>query len=86
MKIDFNNVRKQALRSYSCLVNELNISTDGSAVGNMVRVPADSIKDHLDDLRSALVGIACTYEPDNSDFQCVLGEDQHIPLFNEADE
>jgi predicted MPP superfamily phosphohydrolase len=86
MKIDFNNVRRGAIANYSALVKQLNAGLNSSNGEGMVVVSADDIQEIMDDLRSDLVGIGATHQPDDPDFICVLEEGKTIPCFNPSEE
>ena len=79
MNVDFNNVRKAALSNFNHLVDVLNA---GICNGRYINVSTESITPSLDNLRSCLVGIACTYNEGDPEFVCVLGEDDHVKEFN----
>ena len=85
MKIDFNNVRKMAISNYSALVEKLNNALNSGNGKGMVVISAEEIKRNLDDLRSDLVAIGATYQPNDDDFKCIIG-DEPLPVFNEDPE
>lgn len=68
MKIDFNNVRRQACFAYDRLCKTLNASKEYE--GYMLVNP-DSIQKDMDDLRMMIGSIAMTYEDDRDDFKNV---------------
>ncbi len=83
MKIDFNNVRRRALASYSGLVRTLKDRTEDG----QVKVSLWEIESDMENLRSALVGIALTHEPGNAEFADVLGDGEIVPsLFDEEED
>lgn len=71
MNIDFNNVRRQAIAAYSGLVQTIKGRMDES---HRVELQRFEIEDDMENLRSALVGIALTHVEGNDDFQDVLGD------------
>lgn len=87
MKINFNNVRRNACRAHDRLVRKLNAATkDGQ-----VRISVDNLEDVMNDLRMAVGAIASTYEEGNDDFKDVFEEmypePGHMEFFNpEQDE
>jgi len=83
MNVDFNNVRKSAIGNFNHLVDVLNA---GICNGRYVNVSTERIKQPLDNLRSSLVGIACTYNEGDPEFVCVLGEDDHVNEFDPKQE
>ena len=83
MDIDFNHVRRLALDSYAALVKELNRHIDDDGINDL---QIEDISDILDDLRSALVGIICTFETGNEDFKVVLKDNEIVPIFNPKDD
>jgi len=90
MKVNFNNLRKQALYSYQRLVNKLNEAKeertkDGYDDGKICIYP-DDIQKEMDELRSQLFGIACTYVEDNEEFKDVSEEVGKISWFNYEEE
>lgn len=76
MKADFNNLRLIALASYNELISELNKrSTNGT-----VTVEGADIQESLDDLRNALVTIACLYLPGK--FESVIDQFGEVKEFD----
>ena len=86
MNVNFNNVRKNALDAYKGLIETLNLSLCTDVDYTRVIVPVQDIQRNLDKLRDALVTIGCTYEKDDPDFKCIIGDDEEIPSFNPEDE
>lgn len=89
MKINFNNVRKQAIYAYEKLVNELNsaiIKNDQWAKPNdvyhdkqinikgYVLVDAEAIQKCIDTLRITIGTIGMAFEEENEDFRDVYQE------------
>lgn len=90
MKVNFNNVRKQAVYAYEGLVEKLNssiIKTDdqyakpngvwhGQDVNlkGYVLIDADDLQKQLDSLRSMIGAIAMTYTEGDEDFKDVYQE------------
>jgi hypothetical protein len=90
MKVNFNNVRKQALYRYDSLVNKLNSAIirneDQFAKPNdlfhgcdvnlkgYVLIDAEDIQETLNDLRMMLGTIASVYEEGNDEVQDVFSE------------
>lgn len=64
MKVDFNNVRLQALHAYDKLVERLNNSQ--SYEGHML-VDPNMIEEPLNDLRMMIGTIAMSYDPDGDE-------------------
>jgi len=79
MKIDFNNVRRQAINAYVSLVKQLNSGIDN----DRVVVFKSDIERPLQDLRQTLAGIACTYVENDDDFKCILEDDEHLIEFDQ---
>ena len=74
MKVDFDNVRRHTVEAYESLVDKLNDSIEKSAYGfRSVNIPVEDIRDTMDDLRMALVTIACL-EGDEKDIKCIIDE------------
>ena len=78
MNIDFNNVRISAINAFNGLIGNLNEKLRGSGY---IEVHKDEIEAYIESLRSSLVGIGATYEPDNDDFKCVLNDNVTIAEF-----
>ena len=89
MKVDFNNVRKQAIYAYNSLVEKLNtkILTKDQYVNpkdiyhdyptnikGYVLIDAYYIQGDLDTLRQMIGTIAGTYEEENEDFKDMFEE------------
>jgi hypothetical protein len=81
MKVNFNNLRKNAANAYTNLVNTLN----GSINDGFVAVPAEDIQKDLDDLRMMLAGVLCTYQEDNEDFADLADHCDTMPCFNDEE-
>lgn len=71
MKIDFNNVRRQACIAFDGLINELNAAKEYE--GYMLIDPND-IEEKLSDLRGTLAAIASSYEEGEEDVKDVYSE------------
>lgn len=87
MTVNYNNLRKQALYSYSRLVDTLNNNLEEAQKESceeewfyMLRV--DDIQKDMDDLRSLLCTIACVYEPDDEEFADLSDICDSISVFN----
>lgn len=88
MKVNFNNLRKQAMFSYERLCDKLNYAIikndDQYAEPNgmdrsvnlkgYVLVDAEEIQKDMESLRSLIGSIAMTYEEGNEDFKDVYEE------------
>jgi hypothetical protein len=81
MEIDFNNVRRRAVDSFNELVKILNSET----MCNRLSIDPDNLYEPIENLRQCLVGIACTYEPDNEKFQCVLKDGEVLEEYKPED-
>jgi hypothetical protein len=81
MKVNFNNVRLQAIFAYNRLVKKLNAETARSVAGDIVKVYPEDIRPHLDDLHNTLATIGCTYEDGNDEFKCILTDDIKLENF-----
>jgi len=84
MDIDFNNVRRQAVNNYNSLVKKLNVATtsSGGAGSHWIEMSPMEIKEDLDNLRSTLAGIACTYEEGEPKFKDVLKEGEQLEIYH----
>lgn len=82
MKINFNNVRRNACRAHDRLVRLLNASIDDG----QVIIDVDLLEDVMNDLRMAVGAIASTYEDGNDDFKDVFEEmypsPEHMEFYN----
>jgi len=83
MNIDFNNVRRQALAAYGDLVRTLKYHTD---VKGRIAVDRCEIRSAVDDLRSAIIAIAASYQAGDPDCRCVLKESEIVPWLYLEDE
>lgn len=82
MKVNFNNVRLKAIRSYSRLCRTLNSEIhDGD-----LTVTPEEIQHDMDDLRDALVTIACCYQEGDEGFEDISDKIGDVPSFNEEPE
>lgn len=89
MKVNFNNLRKQALYSYSRLVDKLNENIEQTRkdendpdCNRFWWLTTDDIQKDMDDLRSLLCTIACVYEPDDEEFADLSDVCDSISVFN----
>jgi hypothetical protein len=87
MKVNLNNLRKQALFSYDRLAKKLNDakSDHNDEMGNILIHP-DDIQQDMDNLRQQLFGLACTYVEGSEDFKDVSEEVEPIAWFNPEEE
>lgn len=88
MKVNFNNLRKQAMFSYERLCDKLNyaiIKNDeqhaqpngsdySTNLKGYVLIDTEEIQKEMDSLRSLIGSIAMTYEDNNEDFKDVYEE------------
>jgi hypothetical protein len=81
VNIDFNQVRRQAINAFGRVVNAMNRNLDGDRIA----IDLSAIQNDMDNLRSALVCIACTYEPDDPEFKCVLQDGEILPALGESE-
>ena len=79
VKVDFNNLRRQTAYSYDRLAQKLNEAIERGEIEDL----AEEIKRDMDELRSGIMAIACTYT-DNPDFVDV-SEGLDIAWFNRDD-
>jgi hypothetical protein len=73
MKIDFNNVRKQALVSLEKLIKQHEYAVLNCA-SNHDKPYILGLGNYINDLRSDLVAIAASYDEGNPDIIDMLGE------------
>lgn len=71
MKIDFNNVRRQACFAYDNLVKELN---ESDPYEGYILVDPERIQKSLNDLRMTIDAIAMSYEEGDPDIKDVYSE------------
>jgi hypothetical protein len=78
MNVNFTNLRKSAIASYSALTKKLNMSlcTDVDMV--RVIVPVEDIRRDMDRLRDSMATLASLYNKDDPDCQVI---DVDIPEF-----
>lgn len=89
MRVDFNNLRRQALHRYDALVDKLNsaIITDSQwakpndvhhgqeiNIQGYVLIDADDIQEEMDDLRMLIGAVAATHCCDDEDFKDIFSE------------
>lgn len=92
MNVNFNNLRIQALHSYTKLVNVLNDNLsdskkDTGVAGEFYDLYAEDIEEHMEDLRRFICVIACCYEPEDEEFADLSSHCDDVPVFNpEKDE
>ena len=82
MKVNFNNVRRQALLSFNEICKTLNNNIGKSNGEGMCVVAVEELKSHFDDLRNTLITICCTFQEDDEDFKCIVDDDTVIEEFN----
>jgi hypothetical protein len=89
MKVDFDNLRKQAAIAFNKVASHLNGQIDeeeGYVNGFRVR----EIKDEMDDLRSCIVAICCCYDDtdpdDNNDLSEWLANEQIASFAENSDD
>lgn len=78
MKIDFNNVRRQSVYSLNSLIIAIKEHFEKD-------IP-DSIKTPLENLRSAVVGIACIYSEDDPECVCILDDNLGVESIEDEEE
>jgi len=90
MKINFNNVRVQAMYSYDRLTRKLNESIAESRKeygDDVIRIDPDEIQSCMDDLRMQISAIASTYVEGDDDFKDMYEDkypgDKSMEVFNE---
>lgn len=93
MKINFNNVRKQAMLNYISLVEKLNASLTNDYLDNNshytsrnVKIEAEYIEKDLENLRFNLFAICLTSEEGNDEFKDLSDEfPEDVVCFNGED-
>lgn len=87
MRVNFNNVRKQAMLAYERLCAKLEESIDQE--DNTIHIDPEDIYKEMNDLRMMIGIIAMTYEDGNEDFKDVYEEEYPEPkamtVFNDPD-
>ena len=78
MKVNFNHLRRNAAAAYSRLAGTLNLANSGG----VIKIDTDDIQQSMDDLRTMIAGIMCTYEPDNAEFANLEAETDTMEWFN----
>ena len=78
MKIDFNNVRRQSVYSLNSLIIAIK--------EHFKKDIPDSIKTPLENLRSAVVGIACIYSEDDPECVCILDDNLGVESIEDEEE
>jgi septum formation topological specificity factor MinE len=73
MKVDFNNLRRKLGDHYNSVIETLNNPNRDE----------DDLRDHLNSLRSDVVGIICCYEEGNPD--CVAIDMELLSAFVDED-
>ncbi len=78
MKVDFNQLRIDALVAYNHLTKQLNDHISGDTIS----IDTDLIDSEMRDLRNLLCVIAAVFEPEDNDFKSVIGDVGDILVFN----
>lgn len=78
MKVDFNNLRVQALRDFNSLVEVLNEHIKNDEV----RINVCWLEKHIENLRMEIVTLACCYEDDNPEYRSVIDDVPEVKVFN----
>jgi len=83
MKVDFNNVRRQACFAYDRLCQTLNnaVQPDGS-----LDLSAEAIQEDMDDLRMTIGTIAMCYEEGDEDVKDVYPKEGMLIFNQEKDD
>lgn len=84
MRVDFNNVRKQACFSYDRLAKKLNKNIDTEK--EEINIDVEEIQEEMDNLRSLIMTIACIYKEGDADFVDLSEDVDPIAWFNENNE
>lgn len=86
MKVNFNNLRRQAVIAHNKLVMKLNeakcpdkavgdwIDDYGQLRENTIIIEADELEDVMNDLRQMIGGVAMTYKEGDEDFKDIYAE------------
>jgi hypothetical protein len=85
MKVDFNNLRKQALYSYNKLCVLLNNSIQDKSHDPVITIDPDEIQEEMDELRLLLFSIAYSYCEGDEDFKNLGDSVGVIASFNETE-
>lgn len=83
MKINFNNVRRQACFAHDKLVKKLNNATVTTT--GRIEISVSDLQEVMDDLRMMIGSIAMTYEEGNDDFKDLTNEVCPMEVFNDED-
>lgn len=82
MKVNFDNLRRKTMDSYSTLVNTLQL---GFINGSIIEVNVQEIKQDIDALRQGLAFIACCHDPQTENFSDLGEEALKMPTLVEED-
>lgn len=72
MKVDFNNLRVQAMVDFNKLVSACNAHLEKD--DDEVRIPVCVLAKKIEDLRQEIVVLACCYEENNPEYKSVIDE------------
>lgn len=76
MKVDFNNLRVQALVHFDRLTGQLNSSIRDKKIGPTIVIDPEEIRNNMEQLRSLLLVIVCVHMKNDPEFKDVSGETQ----------
>jgi hypothetical protein len=79
MEVSMDGLRKRLIEDYNLLVKRLNEAIDED--GN-IQIHPDSIKRQLGGIKSAIIVLAFSYNPDDEDFNS-MDANTHFESFNE---
>ena len=82
MKVNMNNLRRQACFAYDRLVKKLNANTKEGWRGKYVEIDAWEIEDDLNDLRQMVYAMAYCYIKDDPEFANLADEVGDYEIFN----
>lgn len=71
MKVNFNNLRKQAIYACDRITEKLNRAIDKEGT---ITIEAEDIQKEMDDLRMLIGSVACVFEENNEEFKDVYSE------------
>jgi len=68
-------------------INTLNANIVTDDFGNKsVKVSIEDIEDTIADLSMYVASIGCVFKENDSDFKCIVEEDEALPFFNPEEE
>jgi len=82
LKVDLNKARLRGIEAYNCLCKKLNEAVKQKDSMSQAEFDPENIEEDMDELRSSLVILGCSFSEDDPDFRNISEEFGELETYN----